>query len=399
MRLKWFIILLVISVILLIAFENRAQGITFRGASPYNHRWDGTSNFVRYLAKNYGDVILVNSWIDVESTLQNHLVQDYSCRLMIFISPEKAYSDNDINIIARLFLKHGFSIAILDEGPYANRILDSLDVPVKINAFNYVKMYKSVYSYAEDIVSGYIDIDYRYDIVFSYVSTISIYNQSLCRPIAYAADSVVGALCDLNVGMVFVLGDGSIVTNAAIPSINKINVYTIVVDSLINKLCRGNVSRVLFLVDSSRYSLRPLLPEEMIEYGYSGLKTLGMILNPFRYIYVYVVNGDPTLFPLLLIVLSILIAMVILYKHRFLKHKEEPISIVPLYRSGYDRRTLMLIVNRCRESQECIRMLPCIVKKKLNRRCIKELNMYLSKNRSFRKKILDTILSTSTIKH
>ncbi|MEM4040663.1 MAG: hypothetical protein QXM83_02460, partial [Ignisphaera sp.] len=138
MRLKWFIILLVISVILLIAFENRAQGITFRGASPYNHRWDGTSNFVRYLAKNYGDVILVNSWIDAEPTLQNHLVQDYSCRLMIFISPEKAYSDNDINIIARLFLKHGFSIAILDEGPYANRILDSLDVPVKINAFNYV---------------------------------------------------------------------------------------------------------------------------------------------------------------------------------------------------------------------------------------------------------------------
>lgn len=397
MKLKFFMFFLIIAIIFLIAFENRFHGHTFSGASPYNYAWDGTSNFIKYLANEHGEIVLITKWIDSEFVA--HKYCNYSCKILIIVSPEKEYRYDEINIIKKLFTEYGFNIVILDEGPYTNAILQSLGFSISIHAFNYIKIRKSVYEYSSDIVPGYIELVNRYDIIFSYVSPVFNQDELRCNSIAYANNVSVGVLCD---NKVFVLGDGSIVTNAAIPSINKPSAYTLFIDSVVTILCKGNISKIVFFVESSKYRVRPLTLIEMIQQNYGGLKAFAHMLNPFRYMYVYETEfrNLSTIFLLLLTCLILItISLFTLHRYRIVRNKEEFMyTDLISYSVGYGRDVIKLVAYICREDENCRKNVSCVVREKIDGKCIKKLNTYLSRNRMIRKKIIDLLLHTSTSK-
>ncbi|MEM1526588.1 MAG: hypothetical protein QW775_06190 [Ignisphaera sp.] len=382
----------VLGILFFAALESSREGLMHGGASPYNYRWDGTSNLVKYLARRYGTVILVENWLEVEMFAKEF---EDACKVMMFVSPEKKYSRLEINSISKLAREYGFNIAVFDEGSYTNDIFVALDAPVRIDAFNYVSVRGPGNKVVKDVVPGRVDLNRSYDVVFSFASPIAVLDsQALCIPIAFVENQIVGAICGFGIGRLLVLGDGSIVTNVAIPSVDKVNIYTIVVDLFIERLCGNKYGKAVFFIESSKYRIRPLALNEMVELGYSGLDIIKMVLNPFRYFYAYAIEAEPTILTLMIFLVLTSLTATALYIRRIPGYaKKFELSVDTIYGAGYSKDAVDVVVDSCREDEYCRKVVTCIFRN-INSKCVKALRVYLSRNTTFRKRVVEKLLKS-----
>lgn len=387
MKLKHLALILALAVVVFLALETQREGLMHSGASPYNTRWDGLSNFVRHLS-SFGSVEIVDDWVNLN--IKNYM--NYSCRIIFLISPEQSFSQTEINTITTLVKDESFNLVIMDEGPYSNDLMKTLGLPIWIDAFKYVDVFRQRQRIA-GAAPGFIELDQVYYVLFSFVSPVNVGNTSNCKRVAYTVEGgVVGALCEIRKSSVLVIGDGSIAINAVVPSPPAKNVYSDVIRGVVSLVCKGNRS-FLSLVDASKYSLRVLTFSELLEEGYSGIESLMLTLNPFRYLYPYLQDKELYLLTGFSIATTAFFAVVATHVSRKRRWEtiEETSRRIYIVFPGYSRTAVEILVNLCRSHDKCVKEVPCVLRK-INDRCIKQINSYISRNRDFRRKILEKIL-------
>jgi hypothetical protein len=391
--------ILPIAIIIFLAIETCREGISYNGASPQNIRWDGVSNFVEQLRNiELTDVIIVDNWVRQRELPMNN----YSCGIIFFISPEKSFTQAEVNSISSLVLDKGFNLVILDEGPYTNLLLKSLNLSISIEAYRYVESMKIIPTSSRIsqskqfpvVTPGFIELKGRiYYIFFSYASPVTINNNSMCIKVAYTVEGIsLGALCRTHRGSVLVIGDGSIALNAVVPSPPGENMYTEVLKRIVNTMCSGHGKKII-LVDGSKYNLRVLTFSELIEEGYSFLEALALTVNPFRYIYVALENLNISI---LLSVLGLTIVIVFIASVRYFlagrgkgsESSREVYVIIP----GYGRIVVDFVEKLCKSDSQCVKNVPCITRRFVDKKCVEKLSDYMSKDREFRKKVVETLL-------
>jgi len=387
LKLKHLALILALAVVVFLALETQREGLMHHGASPYNSRWDGSSNFAKHLS-SFGSVEIVDDWVNMN--LKNYV--SYGCRIIFLISPEQSYSQSEISTIITLVKEKAFNLVIMDEGPYSNDLMKTLGLPVWIDAFRYVDVFRQRQGIA-GATPGFIELGQAYYVLFSFVSPVSIGNTSNCKKIAYTIEGdTVGALCEIQKSFVLVIGDGSIAINALVPSPPTKNVYSEVIEGVVSLVCRGNRS-VLSLIDASKYNLRVLTFSELIEEGYSGIESLMLTLNPFRHLYPYLQGKELYLLPSFSITIIIFFAAATAHisRKRRLEISEEISSKIFIVFPGYSRTAVEVLVNLCRSHDKCVKEVPCILKK-INDKCVKQISSYMSRDRDFRRKILEKVL-------
>jgi len=389
----------ILAILIILAIENSREGVVYSGASPRNTGWDGTSNLVEHLENiENTEVLIVDDW----AKLRDRNFDSYSCGIIFIISPEKSFTQEEVEYVANLVLEKNFNLVILDEGSYTNDILKRLGVQVEIEAYRYVEMTRSkIYigkssrsTSSSVITPGFIELDRdTYYLFFSYVSPVTIKNNSTCTKIAYTVEGIgVGALCTTSRGSVLVIGDGSIAVNDVIPPLPEENIYTEVLKRVINKLCVNSGKKVI-LIDNSKYFLKILSFGELLEEGYGFLEALAISINIFRYIYLYTQNLN-----LSTSLIAISIAIAILFTSivkRFSTKKGEGYEFSrELYITipGYGKIVVEFVEDICRSDNRCVKEIPCVAKRVLSRRCVEELSIYMSRNREFRKKVVEALL-------
>lgn len=400
MKPRYIAIALILGVIVLLALETHREGVSYSGASPYNTRWDGVSNLVEQL-KSVGniDVVIVENWVNQV----NLLTDSYSCGIIFLVSPEKSFTSSEVEVISKLVIDKRYNLVILDEGPNSNSILKTLGMPVGIEAYKYVESLKRLSIYDQykqlrqtsDLTPGFVELNGKvYYILFSYVSPVTIGNNSSCSRAAYVVGGItVGAICRGKVGgSVLVIGDGSIAVNAVIPLPPGKNLYTNFINGVIEDLCLGTEGRKLVLLDASKYSLRVLTFVELVNDGYDVLTALALTLNPFRYLYVY--TKDVNMYTLSFLSLSSAVILATVYRFTILRKgrgyevSKEFYIVVP----GYGRVVVDFIEKLCKSDSQCVKEVPCVLKKVTGKKCIQQLSEYMTRNRGFRRKVVETLL-------
>jgi len=382
--------IVVLGAALLYMVETHGDGIAYSGASPYNSRWDGTSNLYEHL-KKLGAAVAVESWQSMEIPYS----AGGSCSVILLVSPERKI--RDAKTIADLVRNRGLNLVVLDEGPYSNDVLKALGLPIEIKGFEYVEIPISSEPYgwpaetlSGEAVPGFIELGGgEYYVTFFYVSPIALKGSKTCRAIAYTVDGrVVGALCSVGRSKVLVVGDGSIVTNAVIPARGE-NIYTQVARSLIESVCPSNAGGILVLLDASSYRLRPMTASELIERGY-GSRAAILALNPFRYLYVYTANSEIPLSSIAGAIASVAVVLGVSWRLRTRVGKERGYGVPPHY--GYGIMSTGVLVELCSSDPLCAEKVPCVFGK-MGYDCFKELCSFISRNPFFKRKIVEKILS------
>lgn len=252
----------VVFVIALLA-EPFPAGVVLSGASPRNTGYDGTSNLRKLLEGLGYDVRLVDSW--VLAPLYQSLS---SCRIVLIVSPEGPYTREEASIIAWLVMS-GSGLVIADEGTYSNAVLEALGSDVRISG-DYVSFEGSHVFHGLVNVSGVDTLIY-----FAYASRIKSGEGVV---VAYRSDVVLGVKTSVGGRPVYVFGDGSIMSNAALSSLSLENPYVRLVKEVFTSICSGGV----IYLDSSKYGLRPLTTSELMSVGFTYY--LASVSNPFRYV-------------------------------------------------------------------------------------------------------------------
>ena len=264
MRSKALLILLIIAIVAAMMLEFRGPGIGQAGASPINPEFEGTSTLVSYMASKGHDVKVIILWSNVPRAV-------VGCGIVLIVSPEKPYTSKDISEIGNL-VRAGYKLIIADEGTYSNAVLESLGIPLRIEG-NILKRDNS------PLVKAKINLSlFTGHLTMAYASSLNITGRS--DPFAFMNDYVVGAKYAGNDVTAYVLGDGSIFTNAALSPPTPLNPYIMFLEAIITDACGQNP--VYLLVDASKYEQRPLSVGEMIMAGYSDTEALAGLINPGR---------------------------------------------------------------------------------------------------------------------
>ncbi|MEL9940531.1 MAG: DUF4350 domain-containing protein [Ignisphaera sp.] len=380
----FFVLAVLILFILAASFEKNVPGLAFSGASPLNIRWDGTSEFARFLAGR-GTVFLVENWSSAEHNSFS------GCTTLFIISPEKAFSQEELSSISHIVLESRAKAVILDEGSYGNQVLEVLGIPVRINAFKYITSLNN-----SGIVYGYVNVSDRvFYIAFAYVSPVTILDSGSCHPIAYANNFVVGAYCHWNDIEAVVFGDGSIAINAVFNSSSQ-NIYRAMFSTLIDYLCK-NTSQRTFIVDASKYNPRLLSFKELVDL-YGVEKAIAIYVNPVRYLYlaVYGISNQ-------LAMQTFLIPTIILCLYSMARFKRgkigEGLSTMPKTRMS--KTYIEILRSVCLDHKDCVERLRCLTKQRMNRKCVDGLTNYFKEDLEARKKLvrhLMTLLHTEKFK-
>lgn len=237
-------------------------GVVLSGASPNNTGYDGSSR-LRELLEGLGyDVRLVDSWILAPLHLSFS-----SCRIVLIISPEKPFTPDEVGVIAWL-VRSGSGLVIADEGVYSNAILEALGSEVRISG-EYVSFGGSHVFYGIANISGS-----EIPLYFAYASRVESSDGVV---VAYRGNVVLGVRTSVEGRPVYVFGDGSIMTNAALTSLSLENPYVRLIKEVFSSICSGGV----VYVDSSKYGLRPLTTPELVGSGFTYF--VAALSNPFRY--------------------------------------------------------------------------------------------------------------------
>lgn len=392
------ILLLVISVVLFQVIERQCCGIKYVGASPYNMGWDGTSLLVRMYSRFYQNVEIINSWFKLY-VMRKH--NENSCNVILIVSPEKRYNQIEKFIIRRLVYSHGYNIAILDEGPYANELLSHLDVPISIKSYNYIRDVDG-----DAIVQGRIVLsNISMQIYFAYASPISIHDESVCKPVAFVNNTVVGGICNKFNRRFLIIGDGSIVTNSVVEYESALNPYIKFSKHLVSSMCDPNDNIAIF-IDSSKYRVRLATISELIEQGYEAKEILRMIINPATYFFallLYInelISGSSILYIVPpIFILIILLAGKLLFKEESkyntqLKSEEgmhENVNRGPWSNIAMNLCALLREFEKNRKYEAVCRCLSSRFKRR--GKCVRELEYMISSDKELRKRIL-RMLST-----
>ncbi len=394
MKLKLLILLLITIIILFQALEKECRGVIHVGASPYNSNWDGTALLIKMYDEFYGSTIIVSSWFSLY--LRTH--DEDSCKVLLIVSPEKEYTPLEKFIIYRLVYDKGYNIVILDEGPYSNELLSYLNVPIAIKGYNYVKD-----GSGSPIVQGKILLNnISIQLLFAYVSPIIIFNENVCKPIAFINTTTVGAMCSKDNRTFLVIGDGSIVTNSVIAYESILNPYTILSKYIISSTCNSD-KKVVIYVDSTKYRVRLATIEELIEQGYDYRNILSILLNPSRYIFVFLtyINENINENLALYLIPPIFILTAILFNKLFLKEGSKQYNqLKPLEENTYNRRNIDNVINiicsleefKVGKKHEAI--CKCLSRSFKKSKCLTELKNIINKDKELKKHILRTLSMT-----
>jgi len=384
MKLGKLIVLLVLLIIILQGIEVKDMGMSFKGASPFNNEWDGTSSFTEILRSIGAKVIEVTDWFQM---LFSKDFDSYRCRILYIISPEKKFSIISLAIIKYLVEEKNFTIVIADEGPYSNTILQTLNIPIEI---------RSEVQYRERILTTYINMDnVSIPIVFVYASPLHIKDETLCKPIAVSRNgTILAAICTQN-GKVkaVVFGDGSIFTNAALEAVSELNPHVALVLELMKGICRNN--RALVLVDASSYVYRPIPIEKLMKEGISYDYILTILVNPSRYLYAPIqyfneilLNSKSITF-LMVLIITIVIHKSILQRFATLKVKRRE-------KCRIDKRSLMLIIKLCNEqriSDKFCKEIVELISRKKTRSAIAKIEKLIHESEDFRRELVQALSS------
>lgn len=265
MKSRFLVLTLAAAFLLAATLEVGGPGIGQAGASPLNPGYDGTSLLAAYLASRGSDVKIITSWRNLPPQLS-----DYG--MIFIISPEGPYSADELEVIKDLHSR-GYTIVVADEGTYSNAVLEALNVPIRVKG-SILSMHNSPLVTAEFNLSWFSG-----RLTLAYASAIEVGEGA--APFAYVNGFVVSAQYDGAEGTVYVFGDGSIFTNAALNPLSPLNPYVSMLDVLVRKSCEETQCSVV--IDASKYRLRPLGVEEMVAAGYSPAKVLAGLINPARY--------------------------------------------------------------------------------------------------------------------
>ncbi|MEM1801273.1 MAG: hypothetical protein QXF58_06015 [Desulfurococcaceae archaeon] len=384
---KRIILLIAIAMIVLIAVEGNVPGVVYRGASPLNKYWDGTSIISEYLSELGSEVLLITDWRGLISKSFDKGVRD-TCKVLFIVSPEKPYSRDELATIRSMVMDRGFNLVLMDEGVYGNDVLKVLEVPVVINSFNYIR--------DEDgsaIVSGSINVgNYRFNLRLAYASPLEISGNNTCWIKGVVGDVAVGSLCVLQTGSkVFILGDGSIVTNAALTPIVEYNPYLVFIEALFfEELCSGK-NHLLVLMEAGKYRLGLVDLSEALANNITYREFLAMAINPSRYILQALIEinerYDYRIFIAPALVLTV--ALILRREKRIITDlgKEKY-----LYDTGYYLSSVILLLrNLCVNIGVCFEEFNCLVSKKINSKCRERVRKAIVENREIRRKVIRTL--------
>ncbi|MEO3993222.1 MAG: DUF4350 domain-containing protein [Desulfurococcaceae archaeon TW002] len=254
--------LVVVIFLMALLVEPFPVGVVLSGASPNNTGYDGTSRLKELLEDLGYDVRLVDSWI---------LAQLYpsfsSCSIVLIVSPEKPFTPDEVGVIAWL-VKSGSGLVIADEGIYSNAVLEALGSNVRISG-EYVSFGGSYVFHGIVNVSGSETLLY-----FAYASRVKSSDGVV---VAYRGNVVLGVRTNVGGRPVYVFGDGSVMTNAALTSLSLENPYARLIKEVFSSICSDGI----VYVDSSKYGLRPLTTSELMSSDFTYF--IAALSNPFRY--------------------------------------------------------------------------------------------------------------------
>jgi hypothetical protein len=232
------------------------------GASPFNPGPEGTSDLVNVLRDLGYDVKVVTSWTDDLVNLSPHLI--------IIVSPEAPYAEKEVEIIKTL-TSRGASILIADEGTLSNKVLESLDIPVRITGLP-VSFNGSPTSTVKTVLSGR-----ELKVIYAYASSLQslpTHDGSLTT-IASSGGDIIAVIYEVRGLRAAIISDGTVMTNALINPANPLNHNYVFVVNLVRMLCPEGV----LLIDGSKYRLRPQPPVGLDSPIVSYLDPLARILG------------------------------------------------------------------------------------------------------------------------
>ncbi len=253
--------------ILLAAFiiEPVPVGVAVSGASPLNTGHDGTS-LMHDLLEDLGyDVELVQAW-----SLARLILRRRSCEVLLIISPEKPYTSEEIDVITGM-VRGGAHLIIADEGLYSNALLEALESRVRI-AGSHVSFSNSYIFPARVSLDNFTSVLY-----FAYASPV-VHDDS-GEVVASRGGVTLGVRTGVQGSKIYVFGDGSIFTNAALASKSRVNPYVQLVNNVFSNTCLNGT----IYMESSKYGLRPLTQSEILDSGKLSY-VIAAFSNPFRYV-------------------------------------------------------------------------------------------------------------------
>ncbi len=234
-------VLLIVLVLSSLVVEKEISYRVPLGASPLNSGPEGTSGLVNVLENLGYEVRVVTSWT-------RSLLELSPCLVMI-VSPEVPYTEEEVEIIKTL-VSRGTSIIVADEGTLSNKVLESLDMPVKITGLPVSFNGSSVFPVKMELDS------WELRVIYAYASSLQIlpeYGGSLNILASMGGDVMAVLYEEMNLRAA-VISDGTVVTNALLNPANPLNHNYVFVSSLIRIMCPEGV----VLIEGSKYRLRPL---------------------------------------------------------------------------------------------------------------------------------------------
>lgn len=234
--------------------EKRPPSIyVFKGASPFNTGFIGTSYLVSLIRSRYPDTSIINSI----TKLPEIFSRGETC-VYVVISPEIEYTSKDIDIILNALKKcRTTSILIADEYITSNKLLEVLNSSIRITGIPIINTHAD---FPTPYVPAFIfipEINRNYTLLLDIASNLSIVENGNSRAVGFVGSKVVAAyehMKNIN-GIVFVLGDGSIFLNQALRS--NITKYRFFALDLIKYLCNNKPS-CRIVIDGSRYAGKPI---------------------------------------------------------------------------------------------------------------------------------------------
>ena len=256
-------LILLITVLFIISFlfTKSSIGFGFKGASPLNPSYDGTTLLVAHLIKRNLSVKVVLS--DKFSLIEGE-------GLIILISPEEPLSSKDVSFIKAAF-RRGYSLLIADESAYSNTLLNSLKVPIRIASKRTMML--------EPFPKAIINVKgMQLKLELAYASFLKVWDKAVT--LGWSDKKPVFAVYKAGNRSVYVLSDGSVFTNAAFTPLSPLNPYVRLLDYIVNMTYNIGSSILIYSVP---YDKRPLSMAEMFSLGYGNAEIMAGLLNPYRY--------------------------------------------------------------------------------------------------------------------
>lgn len=285
--------LFIIAFLLALMLEPNTAGLSYVGASPLNSEWDGTSALVNILSRNLSmRTAVVLDW--------GHVTLPKGKGIVFLISPTKPLNEQEVKGISEL-VREGYVLIVADEGVYSNAVLEALNIPIRIEGQELIINGSPSFTVSISVGGENVSVEY------AYASPLKVWGDA--KVLAIAGHTPVAAVYRGPI-TVYVFGDGTIFTNAALTPPSPLNPYVKLL-TLLEVSVRGATVAV---IDAEPYVLKPESLSELLSSGQPAPKIVAALINPYRYYYVLLTsyNEAPSVTTFVMsITASVLLAYVI----------------------------------------------------------------------------------------